>query len=256
MINSAQLQNFRIKEFIQFITNNLMIIKDHGPDLLKIKPLYRKLQEAAASLSEAYKQSTSSELTPVLASLDLQRDQAIISMRQIAEGYGSYPDEAMQKHGRNVLQCIDKYGSRLYQLNYGAETAALKNVARDLQTLPECIEAVEAMHLDGLLKLMDQKNAEFEKRFVERLGKQSQYDGQTTSELMKNVTEAYRTLVQHITAHATLSPSEDYDALIRHINENVDHFNYVLQRRRSGADVEADSEAPEAEVEADESTEA
>ena len=37
MINNALFKKYRTNEFIQFISNTLMIIKEHGADKLKIK---------------------------------------------------------------------------------------------------------------------------------------------------------------------------------------------------------------------------
>jgi hypothetical protein len=238
MIKAALLKNYRIPEFIQFITNILMIISQHEPKKLKIEPLVTALNQTHERLQEAFKQHTASEITPQLAKLDTARDRAIVCLRKVCEGYMDHPDERLKAAGQKVVECIDKYGSKLYSLNYGAETAILKNLVRDLQTNPECIIALKEVHMETLVQQMHETNLEFEKRFIQRLGAFSQYETKGTKELTQFTTEAYRTLVQHIDAHAILAPSEAYTSLINHMNENIDHYNLVAERRKATGDVE------------------
>jgi len=238
MIRSAILSKYRIQEFIQFISNMLMIVKQHGPDKLKIKALYTVLYQHHEKLQEAYKQDTISDITPQLAHLDIRRDQAIICLRQICDGYTHHHNEKLKTAGKKIVECIDKYGSRLYSLNYGAETAALKHLARDLQTNPECISALQEMHMEDVVNEMHMANTKFEKLFIQRLGEFSQYETKSTKELIQLTSEAYRTLVQHVDAHATLALSEEFTSLISHMNENIEHFNQVVERRKRGGEPE------------------
>lgn len=238
MIKAALFKNYRIPEFIQFITNILIIVKQHDPAKLKIEPLFTALTQNHEKLLEAYKQHTTSEITPQLAQLDAQRDRAIVSLRKVCEGYMDHPDEKLKAAGQKVVECIDKYGSKLYSLNYGAETAILKNLVRDLQTNPEYIIALKDVHMETLVQQMHETNLEFEKLFIQRLGEFSQYETKTTRELTQLTTEAYRTLVQHVDAHALLAPSEKYTSLIDHMNENIDHYNQVVERRKSSGETE------------------
>jgi hypothetical protein len=236
MINSALLGRFRISEFIQFMSNVLMIVKQHGPDKLKLRALYLSLLQNYESLQEAYKRGTNSGITPQLTRLDERRDQAIICLRQIAEGYTHHFNDKLKTAGEQILACIDKYGNRLYSLNYNAETAALTKLGWELKINPEYIAAIQALHLEEVVKEMEVANTKFEKLFVQRLGAFSQDEAKTSKELIQLTTEAYRTLMQHVDAHVTLAPSEEYFSLINHINENIEHFNLIVERRKSGGE--------------------
>ncbi len=231
MIKSALLRSYRIQEFSQFMRNVLMIVGQHNPDKLKIKALYNALNLQHKKLQEAYKQNPVGDATPQLSNLDKRRDQALICLQKVSKGYFYHDNEKKVAASKQISTCIAKYGSRLYQLNYGAETAALKNLVRDLQTNPACMAALQELHLTDVVDVISQANTEFEALFVQRLEKFSQYD--TSKELALPVTEAYRTLLQHVEAHATLTPSEGYTSLIGHMNENIDHFNKIVARRKS-----------------------
>ena len=238
MIHTALFKNYRIQEFLQFITNILLIVKRHDPAKLKIAPYFTTLTQHHESLVAAYKQDTLSEVTPQLAQLDAKRDEAIVCLRQVCEGYMRHPDERLRIAGKTIVECIDKYGSKLYHLNYGAETAALKNLVRDLQTNDACIIALKDLHMEALVQQMHETNLKFEDLFIERLVEFSQYEGKTTRELTQLTTEAYRTLVQYIDAHALLTPSEKYTSLIKLMNENIDHYNQVVEKRKSTGEPE------------------
>ena len=236
MIKSATLGRYRIKEFIQFIRNSLMIIDQHGSDKLKIKFQYKKLNQQFQQLKQTYKQENQSEISTKLLELDARRDQAIVCLRMISEGYARHPQPALAAAGAQVLECINKYGTRLYSLNYSAETTVLNNIARDLQASPDCTKAIQDMHLEDVVKEMNKANQEFEKVFIQRLEETSREETQSTRELVQITSEAYRTLTKHIEAHATLTPSVEYLLFIDHLNENIEHFNQIVERRKADAE--------------------
>ena len=249
MITPAQLTRYRIKEFIQFIRNSLLIVSQHNPDQLKVKTQYHALTRTQQQLELAYKQDREDEIALELMQLDVTRDRAIVCLRMICEGYTRHFDAALSAAGQTVLDCIDKYGPRLYSLNYGAETAALKNVVRDLQTIPACGQAIEALHLKSLVGEMKRANLAFEKQFIEHLDAASQSGPQTMRELTQNTAEAYRTLVRHLEAHATLTPSAEYTLFINHLNENTEHYNQVVDRRKATVEESAAEAASDEGVE-------
>lgn len=246
MIKSARFNYFRLREFKQFISNILMIVKEHGPDKLKIKAYYQVLLNNYESLREAHEQDNHNAATPQLAALDDRRDQAIISLRTICDGYTYHYQEKKKAAGMKVVDCIDKYGSKLYSLNYSAETDALKGLTHELLSNPECISALQEIHVEDLVKEIETANTKFEKLFVQRLRSFSEDEARTTTELKQLSVAAYTTLMQHIDAHATLAPTEEYTSLIRHINENVEHFNLMVERRKSGGEAAEMDTLPDA----------
>ena len=238
MIKTAFVGRYRLQEFIQFVSNTLAIVKQHGPDKLRIRAQYLTLLQQYERLQQAYQQNALSEITPQLARLDARRDRAIVCLRKLCDGYACHPNERLKAAGKKIVACIDKYGSKLYHLNYSAETAALKNLVRELQTNPECLSAIQEMKLEEVVKEMEAANLTFDKLFIQRLGEFSQSETNSTRALMPLTTEAYRTLAQHVDAHATLTPSEEYTSLINHLNENIEHFNLIVERRKGGIEAE------------------
>ena len=234
MITSALLSRYRIQEFIQFMHNALMIARQHGLDQLNINIQHQALSKAYQQLEQAYKQNPSSDIASKITYWDDRRDQAIICLRMISDGYTRHPQEALRTSGRQVVDCINKYGPRLYQLNYSAETTALKNIIRDLQAYDQ---AIQAMHLEAVVGEIKRANTEFEKVFIQRLKETSQLASKSTRELVLQTSDAYRALVKYVEANATLAPSSEYTLFINHLNENIEHFNQLVARRKSASEV-------------------
>jgi hypothetical protein len=247
LIHSAVLSKYRIKEFIQFISNILIIVKKHDPEKLKVKALYKILLQNLESLEKAHRQEAQNEITTQLALLDEQRDRAIICLRQVCDGYTNHSNPTLKAAGQKIVASIDKYGNKLYSLNYGAETTALKQLVHDLQHNPECVSALQALQMEEVVKDMHTANVKFETLFVDRLEDFSQDEIKSTRELIRLTTDAYKTLMQHIDAHAVLAPSGEYTSLVNHINENIEHYNLVVERRKNGVETEeADTTSDEA----------
>lgn len=233
MFVAALVFNYRIKEFTQFIRNTLMIVNQHNPTELKVKTQYQELNGLCQQLEKAYELTDNSQLSLQLTQLDERRDQAIICLRTLSEGYVRHPKTAQQEAGKQLLACINRYGNRLYALNYSAETATLKQLLSELQTRPEYQQAIETLQLTDVVNEMKQANQAFEQLFVQRIEETVQSDGLSNRELMRQATEAYRTLLKHLEAHATLTPSNEYQLLIDHLNGNITHFNEIVERRKS-----------------------
>ncbi len=242
MITTANLFNYRIKEFLQFMRNALMIVNQHGPDKLQIKAQYHALNKLHQRLERTYQQNDEEALNQELIQLDAARDQAIVCLRMLSEGYTRHHRDAHRRAGQRVLNCIDKYGSRLYNLNHSAETATLKKIVHDLQANPACLEALRLLHLEDTVAETKRTNQEFERQFVRQLEAASQAEGRRVRDLVQHSATAYRTLVDHVQAHALLSPSAEYTLFGHHFSENVEHFNQLVARRKPTA--EAPTEEP------------
>ena len=248
MITTAYLFRYRIKEFIQFMRNALLIVRQHGPDQLRVKAQYQALSKRYEQLERTYKQTTDNALNRELSQLDAARDQAIVCLRMLSEGYTRHPNSAQQAAGQRVLECIDKYGARLYDLNYSAETTALKKIVKDLATDTARAAAVQQLHLEAVVAEIKRTNQEFERQFVRHLEATGQTGGPRVRELVQQTADAYRTLVEHVSAHALLTPSAEYTLFGHHFNENVEHFNQTVERRKQLRAVAVEEAAVASEV--------
>ena len=246
MISTAYLFRYRIKEFIQFMRNTLMIVGQHGPDPLRVKPQYQALSKLHQQLERAYLPDNPNSLSTQLAQLDAARDQAIVCLRMLSDGYSRHHSPALSEAGQLMLASIDRYGSQIYNLNYSAETAALQKLVYDLQNTPTGVQAVQTLQLEDVVTEIKRVNQEFERQFVRQLEAASQPEGPSVRELVQRTAEAYRTLVKFVEAHATLTPSSEYTLFMHHLNENIEHFNQIVARRKPNTEIKETTSSTDA----------
>jgi len=233
MINTAFLTVYRLQEVIQFMKNVRIILKKFDLEKLKLKELFGSFEEKFELLNRAYGTGSTSELTPQLKELDIRRDQAIICLRMMADAFTHHFEENLRDQGRRILNCIDNYGTKLYSLNYSAETAVLNKLYEDFTTTDENSKAIKELKLDAVLQEMNEANQLFEQLFVTRLEETSQDNFRPAKELNKEVIEIYKEMVKLIDAYATIANNKNYGTIIDHLNENIEHFNNIVERRKS-----------------------
>ena len=231
MIITPHYYHYRLQEVIRFLSNVLASTDEHGTQKLKLKEIYQVLSDQVSALKENYMLDVNN-LTPQLEALDLERDQAIICLRKIVEGYTHHPQPELSEAGIKILECIDKYGSNIYRLNYSAETTVLEGLVRDLRQSQPLADAVKKMHMEEVVAVIEKANLEFDQLHVQRLKEYSRVEISKNQELVKSAVDSCKRLFQLTEAHAILQPSELYDSFINHLNETISHFNDLVERRK------------------------
>ena len=115
-------------------------------------------------------------------------------------------------------------------------------------TIPSLMAAVQQLHLEAVIAEIKQTNQKFERQFVRPLEAEGQTGEPRVRELVQQTADAYRTLVEHVSAHALLTPAAGYTLFSHHLNENVEHFNLVVERRKQVCAVAAEEAAAAPEV--------
>ncbi len=233
MLKNPHLRWYRINEIIHFFSKVLTILKQYDPEKMKIKEVYDLMAQNLDSLKASYKQDKEITSSNALKVLDKIRDKAIISLRMVAYGYSLHHLEKLRVAGQSILDCIDKYGSKIYSLNYGAETTVLEKIGSELQSQPQLFRYVKTLHLEELLIDLVKSNEEFDKIFDKRLDERSKFNEYSTTEWINVNTTSYRQLIQHLIALSTLNPAEEFVVLFNHLNEIIDHYNDIVERRKS-----------------------
>lgn len=134
MINSADLQNYRNGEFIQFMLTVKNKCTELDPAALQIEVQVTDLANHVQSIDNLYKPFTGSDITPELVILDARRDQAIIGIRGLSESYTFHFDPEKKMAGDQILANIEHYGTKIYLKNYVEETTILRAIVTDLET--------------------------------------------------------------------------------------------------------------------------
>lgn len=240
MITTIDVSRMRNDEFIQFMVNVAEITNLQDTEDLKIKTQTDALQLQAKALDEVFKKQQGSDTTTVIKELDRQRDFAIIGIRNLLEAYSYHYNEETRNAAIQLRESMAKYGDRIYDLNYQAETTTVRNLVEEWKTTPHLTAAVQKMNAAPWVDYLDTTNSDFNTTYLERNTELSEVTSVSVTSLRDSVVDDYRTLVAHITSHATLNPAEGYTKLINQLNTLIDQYKVLLDSRNKRAETTAE----------------
>ncbi len=243
MIEKLKTPRLRLSESVQFYSDVLTVCKNGNPSTLNIQQQCTALEKSFALLNQSFKKEQASMLTGDLIAQDLRRDNAIICLRKLADGYTNHHDAAKQKAGNQLLMVIDKYGSSISKMNYHAETSVLEKLVADLQGNANNAAAVKLLGIDDTVAELKAANELFNKTYIDRVGEAASKDLTAAGTLVQECRDKYNTLAKHIEANATINPSEVYTVLISKLNNLIEKFNTTVAMR-GGRNTNVDSGVP------------
>lgn len=120
--------------------------------------LFAKIKALSDELSEA---ANKGKVSSELERLDIERDEALRKLGQAISGYANIPVPALSEHGKALQAIFAKYGARIADLGYVAETGELESLFGDLDAddAKPHVEALEGM--SGLLSDLKEAQAAF-----------------------------------------------------------------------------------------------
>lgn len=242
MIKTVYFQMLWVSEFIQFLKNVISICKENDPAALNIDTRLSLLEESFNNLEDIFKKEQGSDLTEEIAALDERRDKALISLGLLAKGYANYFEVKISQAAEKILNIIDRYGNRIYKLNYKAETSTLRNLIDDLESDPEMKGAVDTLRLQPLIDELKTANTQFDEKYVTRVIEKAKTPEESTLELRKTAMIAYRDLVNLIDAYVEILGPDRYQKLIKELNELIGTYNETAASRSGDKEAEEEGE--------------
>lgn len=236
MAISPLFKKFRISEYIQYFTDVRNLCKNNSEAAAQVQSLVNAFNVSTSALENTFKVNKASDITSQLTNLDVQRDQAIVCLRKMADAYASHLNNDLAKAGNILLNTIDKYGSRIYTMNYQAETSTLSNLGDELGTSDDLKAVVELLCLEDLVKEMTRINNEFNILYLNRISENTADESISSGEAVKRTVADYRKLIEHLEAYSVISPSDSNSKLIAEINTLAEQYNTTVEQRSSGAD--------------------
>ena len=148
MIQSANIEKYRNGEFIQFLRTNVNKCNELDANTLGISTQVNDLQTKTNAMDGLYMPQTGSSTTPEVRMLDQRRDKAIVGIRTVAEGYASHFEELKRQAGKNVLDAIDHYGTKISGKNYVEETTILRAIVNDFENQPQLVNSLNLLNIN------------------------------------------------------------------------------------------------------------
>lgn len=232
---------FRNTESLQFFTDVVDICKKNDVQKLKLTDPLARLEQNNRDLSASFKVMSGSDLTEMLTHCDQRRDDAVVCLRKVADGYTNHHKPELRQAGLKILQTIDKYGGSIQKLNYQSQTSTTDNLCKDLKSAP-IAATVEAIGMTEVVAEMEEANRLFSDTYLRRIQESANNDQIATGQLIQEAIHNFRTLVAHIKAYNVITPSDDYTSLLKQISELTDKYNSLVSNRAKKDNEEAPQE--------------
>lgn len=237
MFNSPKFHLYRNNEHIQFNSDTLSITKEADPTELKVKAEFDALKECNLKLENAYLVTQGSELTKEIADEDDNRDACVSAIKKIVEGYAGHYDKEYSDAGILLLNQFNKYGENIANMNYQAETTAIKDLTEEVKTGEKLPSAVNKLHLTEMFDYLEKRNTGFNNLYLQRFKEEGGKSKENLRELRNESITLYRKLTKRIEAYAYIEPSPLYDEVIKTVNTMIDKYNQLRRKTKVKDDI-------------------
>lgn len=242
-MNATPLFNaYRVSEYIQFYADVLKLCSQNTEAATQVQTQLDAFTASTQALQNTFKVSQASDITTELSELDARRDQLIICLRKMADAYTDHYDPDLQAAAKTLLNCIDKYGKRIYHMNYQAQTSTMSNLGNELTTDDEMKTVVSTLNLADIVEKMNGFNNQFNNRFLSRVTENTEDQHISSGEAIKQAVTDYRSMMEHLNAYSIISPSESNTKLLAEIGTLITQYNTTVEQRsgkKEGASEEA-----------------
>ena len=186
------------------------------------------LRAAVTAEDENLQLSTKSLITDKIAAADRLRDQLYAGYKKAVAGYADFPVAEMAEAAKVLSQHIKDYKIDV-QAQMDKETGLLVNFVQDLEGKFKA--QVDALSLGAFVEKLKAANEDVRELTAQRTDERSAKTAGALKTARAASDEAYKTLVQHVNAHALLEGDAEYSAFIDYANTEIEHFKKEVLRK-------------------------
>jgi hypothetical protein len=231
MYSKINVHNLQNPEFIQFIKNLLSIVKKENPELLNVIEQFDKLLAVYTAMHGFYKPEIGSKLTKNVKELDAERDNSLLGIMDVLDGYKKHYLPELQAAAELLLSSITIYGNNIPRNNYQKESAIIEKICFNWKNEDQYINALTQLHLVDWANRLSETNAEFEKQHMKRLEMDANAPEVKMADYRTVCTEHYQNLLKYLNANAVLNGEEAYKALALKVNKLIEINNRLIDGR-------------------------
>ncbi|MFV0506246.1 MAG: DUF6261 family protein [Bacteroidales bacterium] len=177
------------------------------------------------------------------ADMDARRDECVSAINALALGYLNVPAEPIKSSANKFWTIFSKYGTKINNLSYTAESAQIKSLLEEL-TAADMVGAVsELPHMEGLIANLQTAQAEFEKAELKYDSESATLKGEDSASTIKplmlqalNVVVDYHNAIVQFKDENFKNIADTIDKVVRDLN--------VITKSRRGKKNESTQDAP------------
>lgn len=221
------------EEITEFLRSTKDICMDNNPELLNIQEQVNAISTMVTKLDDTLLYERESKFTEVLEKLDIDRDNAIMSIKHGFLMNLYHEDPKRKIAGQILLDHFDGYGSRITKLNYEAESTVLINLTDDYENKPNLKSALKYLGLTDRATRIKTSNKTFREKYKQRITVESSLEKISFTILKPKAIEVYTDLLNHINAYITLDKTSKYDTIKDQLDTLGNRYFQILKTRRN-----------------------
>ena len=244
MIKTPFLLRFHNDEHIQFNKDVLTVCEDSNTETLQIQNQFDALKAGTEHLESSFLHLRGSELTQKIIDEDEKRDELIIGIEKVADGFTRHFNPKHAEAADLLLRHIQKYGHNIARMNYQAETTALNDLIDFVKNDKKMQTAVSVLGFNEWFEKLEEYNTQFNRLYIQRVKEEAGKPVLSLKVLRKDSIQHFKDLSKYIEAQALINPSEQYETVMKEINKLIDKYNRLRRKSKgNGAQTDDDFES-------------
>ncbi len=224
---------YRNSEFLQYMKDVLELVNAHDVATLQLTTQHGALTTLTNQMDNLFQQEQSSGITQELVDLDNRRDAAFMGIKSTLEANEYHFDKAVQSAATSLLYNMNNYGTNIPRMNYQAETAVIDSMLSDWEAETALATAVTTLQLSTWVTELKTANEAFNDRYLARISESAANPAISFTAVREEGATAYRALVAHIEAHATLGSNAIHQSLVNEVGVLAKQYNVTVNARLS-----------------------
>ena len=230
-ITGIDLKNLRNDEYFQFMKNTVSLVTANDPVVLNVVAQNNALNTKTTEFDTLFKKSTASALTQEIFTLDVRRDNALVGINSIINGYLYHFTPALVQAANKLNDNLKLYGTKITSQNYQAETATIASLLGDWENKPELTQAINDLNLKDWKNELKDANTLFDAQYLARTQEYGDASPETILSKRAETNAAYYDLKSFLESFSVVQPSAANTTTINQLTALIDQYNTVLNNR-------------------------
>jgi len=239
MIVRPKFEIYRQSGTMQFIRDLLDVLPDPLAVTLDVAAKRTALNAVYDQLNLEWQPESGSLITPHIAALDAERDDALNGLKATLDAWGRYHYDASWRDAATILvNNITSHGDRIYKMPYQDETAVINAVLNDLEGI--YAGEVNTLGLGSWVANLRNLNNMFQQAYLDRNEEIATIQPGIIADLMAEMLAAYRTLSDLFDARHTVAVVDadplvaQYQTVENEWNSLIAQYNQAALRKTGG----------------------
>ena len=242
-----QLKSLHNGEYINFL-KNVIILTQERPSVKKdLKTITDQLSTQVDKLDQVL-ELKGHALTEKIREADNKRDQAFNGLKQMTKAYLDHFDPTTVDHAKQVIHVIERFGIKIYKLNYQKETEYIEVLVSELEKLETTQGSLTSLGILNWVQELKALNSAFNELYLSRTTSIAEMGIHSVTSFRKETDEIYHQLIEVLTATIVFKTFknqlvEDYKVVKQNLDELAkEHMDVIRLRQARAQDDSSDEE--------------